>query len=233
METPKRYLVVTKGSDGSMQIHKMKQWLRAHPDEVPPGMHPYDSTSRQLKAGLKKRGWTVNETEEEVRMIPPDLTGDADTVSMLGESGEEENVPETDDRFEFSLESHLRDFLARNLGTINVHSSRLRLYSDGSGRTGVEFPTDVGPIDILAVDESGNLFVFELKLSRGPDRAMGQLARYMGWVKKTLAGQKEVFGIIVAKNMDEKLRYASLAVPNVKLWEYEVKFQLTPADLGA
>lgn len=139
---------------------------------------------------------------------------------------------EDEEQFEFSLESHLRDFIARNIGTLNIHSSRLKLYNDANGRSGIEFPTDVGQIDILATDESGNLFVFELKLSRGPDRAMGQLLRYMGWVKKSLAGQKEVLGIIVAKTMDEKLRYASFAVSNVRLLEYEVNFQLKAAELG-
>jgi RecB family endonuclease NucS len=75
--------------------------------------------------------------------------------------------------------------------------------------------------------------VFELKLSRGPDRAMGQLLRYMGGVRRVLAGQNEVHGIIVAKSIDEKLRYASLPVPNVSLLEYEVNFQLRAVgDLG-
>jgi hypothetical protein len=44
---------------------------------------------------------------------------------------------------------------------------------------------------------------------------MGQLLRYMGWVKKTLAGERQVYGVIVAKQMDDKLRYAALPVPNV------------------
>jgi hypothetical protein len=107
----------------------------------------------------------------------------------------------------------------------------LKLFRDSAGRTGIEFPTDVSPIHILAVDEGGNLFVFELKLSRGPDKAMSQLLRYMGWVKKSLAGEKGASGIIVARTMDEKLRYAAFAVPNVRLLEYEVNFQLKPPEL--
>lgn len=96
-----------------------------------------------------------------------------------------------------------------------------------SHRKGIKYQTDVGPIDILAVDEDGNFVVFELKLSRGPDGAMGQLLRYMGWVMKALDG------VIVAKDMDTKLMHASLPVPNVSLLEYDVDFRLHAADLSA
>jgi len=49
--------------------------------------------------------------------------------------------------------------------------------------------------------------VIELKLDRGPDRALGQLARYMGWVRANLAAGTEVRGVVVARRIDEKLRY--------------------------
>ncbi len=53
----------------------------------------------------------------------------------------------------------------------------------------------------------------------------------MGWVKKILAGQHEVYGIIVARDMDEKLQFAALPVPNVSLLEYEIDFRLRAARL--
>ena len=84
----------------------------------------------------------------------------------------------------------------------------------------------MGPIDILAVDDFGNFVVFELKLERGPDRALGQLARYTGWVKLNLAREREVSGVVVAKSIDERLRYAACVIPNVALLEYEVEFCL-------
>jgi endonuclease len=232
MQKPKRFLIVTKGQTGNIELHKMKEWLRQHPAEIPPGLTPDHNNSHQLRDGLKRKGWTVNETDEEVRILRPEIAEDATTVSVLGESAEEETTLDPEEQFEFALESHLRDFIARNLATLPIRNRRLKLFMDSSNRRGVEYPTDVGPIDILATDEQGNFFVFELKLSRGPDRAMGQLLRYMGWVKRALAGQHEVHGIIVAKSMDEKLRYASLPVPNVSLLEYEVNFQLRAADLS-
>jgi endonuclease len=98
------------------------------------------------------------------------------------------------DNLLFPLESHLRDFIATNLNNIKLHGLALRLFQDSSGRDGVEYPTAVGPIDILAQDSNGDLVVFELKLSKGPDRAVGQALRYMGWVSKHLAGGKKVSG---------------------------------------
>jgi RecB family endonuclease NucS len=120
--------------------------------------------------------------------------------------------------------------IAQNLPRIPINGRRVTLYTDTSGRGGVEYPIGVGPIDILAVDDSGNFVVFELKLERGPDRALGQLARYMGWVKLNLAREREVGGVVVAKSIDERLRYAACVIPNVALLEYEVEFRLREVD---
>jgi endonuclease len=46
-------------------------------------------------------------------------------------------------------------------------------------------------------------------------------------VKKNLAGDKEVKGVIVANRMDEKIKYAVLATTNITLYQYEMKFELT------
>lgn len=227
----KRFLIVTKGLNGAIEFHPMKNWLRQHTDQIPQGLDPDENNSHQLRDGLKKQGWSVNETDDEVRLIRPDVADDASSVSVLGEPSEGETVPDPEAQFEFALESHLRDFIARNLATIPIAWKKMTLFVDQLKRKGIEYPTNVGPIDILAVDEKGDFVVFELKLSRGADRAMGQLLRYMGWVKSMLAGKREVHGVVVAKDIDEKLKYASLLVPNVSLLEYEVDFRLHPADL--
>jgi RecB family endonuclease NucS len=130
----------------------------------------------------------------------------------------------------FALEAQLRDFIAENLSRIPVAGTTLQVFTDPNGRGGVEYPTGVGPIDILAADSAGNLYVFELKLDRGPDRALGQLARYMGWVKSHLAAGKTVTGVLVARSIDERLRYAAAVIPNVALLEYEVQFTVRPIE---
>ena len=47
--------------------------------------------------------------------------------------------------------------------------------------------------------------VIELKKGRAADKVFGQLSRYMGWVKKNLAKDAEVSGMIVGSNIDDKL----------------------------
>ena len=51
----------------------------------------------------------------------------------------------------------------------------------------------------------------------------------MGWVKHTIGREREVRGVIVAKLIDDKLRYAVSVVPKVSLLEYSVEFQLREA----
>jgi len=225
----KRFLVVIPKPDGGVEVHAMKQWLRQHPDQVPPGLDATASTSHQLRGALKRSGWSIGENDSEVRLVPPGSgVLDANVSAVLGgEPDAEDEAEEQNPRF--GLEYQLRDFLAQNIQTIDVDGKRLRLFVDPSGRDGIEYPTAVGPIDVLAVDDAGAFFVFELKRARSPDHAMGQLTRYMGWVRQTIGRDRAVNGVIVAKEISDALRYAVSVVPNVSLFEYEVEFTLRPA----
>lgn len=228
----KRFNVVIPREDGGVEVHPMKQWLRQHPEYIPAGLDPTSATSHQLRNGLRKLGWSVQETASEERLMKPGYSQLETTVeAVLGEEGEgddtEENVAA------FALEYQLRDFLAQNLSAIPVEGKRLRLYVDPTGRDGVEYPTAVGPIDILAIDDEEQFVVFELKRARSPDHAIGQLSRYMGWITQTIGRGKKVRGVIVARSISENLRYSVAVVPNVSLFEYEVKFELKPASSHA
>lgn len=130
---------------------------------------------------------------------------------------------------EFAYESDLRDFLAKNLSIIEPG---LRLYQDQEdGITGVEFPAGGKFIDIFAVDSTNNLVVIELKVSKGYDRVIGQLLRYMAWIKKNQAepGQ-DVRGIIAAREISEDLKMACSLIVNVSLYEYTLSISLTKID---
>ena len=76
---------------------------------------------------------------------------------------------------EFAYEHDLRDYLAHNL---HIIEPSLKLYKD-EGITGVEFPAGGRYIDILALDKNGGYVVIELKVSKGYDRVIGQLLRYV------------------------------------------------------
>ncbi|WP_430462627.1 endonuclease NucS domain-containing protein [Thalassolituus sp. LLYu03] len=126
---------------------------------------------------------------------------------------------------EFAYEHDLRDFLARNLQLVEPG---LTLYTD-EGITGVEFPVGGRFIDLLAVDASGNYVVIELKVSKGYDRVVGQILRYMNWIKMNQADESQgVRGIIIAKNISEDLRLACAGLPSVTLAEYELAVSIKP-----
>lgn len=121
---------------------------------------------------------------------------------------------------EFLLEKDLQRYLAENLGCVEPG---LKLYEDDDLR-GIEFEAGGGRrIDILALDASGAFVVLELKVSRGYDRVVGQLLRYMNWVRKELAesGQR-VRGIIVCRTISEDLRLACASIKDVELCEYKL-----------
>jgi RecB family endonuclease NucS len=93
---------------------------------------------------------------------------------------------------------------------------------------GRQFPTTVGPIDLLGRDKrSGQYVVIELKRGRSADKVFGQLSRYMGWVRKNLADGEDVIGVIVASKIDDKLRAARDAHhTTVHLVEFESKMSV-------
>jgi hypothetical protein len=130
---------------------------------------------------------------------------------------------EPDMATEFAYERDLRNFLVKHLTLLE---SGLCLYED-EGISGVEFPAGGRFIDILAVDASNNYVVIELKVSRGYDRVVGQLLRYMAWVAKHQADTtQQVRGIIVAREISEDLLLACSSLPNVVLFEYELSVSL-------
>jgi RecB family endonuclease NucS len=124
---------------------------------------------------------------------------------------------------EFAYESDLRDYLARNLSLIEAG---LRLYQE-EGVSGVEFPVGGRFIDILAIDSGGGLVVIEMKVSRGYDRVVGQLLRYMGWVRANLTDENQgVRGVIVAREITEDLQLASAEAGGIALLEYSLSVTL-------
>lgn len=133
--------------------------------------------------------------------------------------------PAASDGQSFAAEHHLRDFLASNLEVIE---EGLQLFVDDDGNTGVEFVTEMGRIDILAEDREGGLLIVELKVEHGPDAVCGQIMRYLGWVKRHLANSRRVRGLIIAKHISDRIRYALADVPDVTTREYELKITLAP-----
>jgi hypothetical protein len=124
---------------------------------------------------------------------------------------------------EFAYEKDLQNFLAKNLDTIEP---QLSLFED-EGIKGIEFPVGGRFIDILAIDKNNDWVVIELKVSKGYDRVVGQLLRYMAWIRKNYAEpSQQVRGIIVARDISEDLTLACSELPNIQLFEYQLSVKL-------
>jgi hypothetical protein len=134
-----------------------------------------------------------------------------------------QDAEEAPEPSEFAYESDLRDFLAKNLHFLEPG---LRLYQE-EGITGIEFPVGGRFVDILAIDERNNLVVIELKVSRGYDRVVGQILRYMAWIQQNHAEpSQQVRGAIVAREISTDLVLACSRVSGVDLYEYQLSVKL-------
>jgi endonuclease len=128
----------------------------------------------------------------------------------------------------FAYEKDLQNFLAKNLSLLEPG---LKLYTE-EGITGLEFPVDGRFIDILAIDKDKNLVVVELKVSKGHERVVGQIMRYMAWIEKNLAdASQKVRGVIVAREISEDIKLACMYLPQVKVFEYELSVNLSPVKI--
>ena len=127
----------------------------------------------------------------------------------------------------FGLERHLHDFLYDNWDNIEL-GKEWEVYSEEGDDVGYEYPTGIGNIDILAKHRTApRWLVIEIKKGRSGDATVGQILRYVGWVKeKRASAGEEVKGLVIAHEADDKFKYALSAVDNVDLMLYEVEFKL-------
>lgn len=125
----------------------------------------------------------------------------------------------------FYMEKQLEDFIVENWESTQLGKELDLIYEEGSLKS-QQFRTDIGPIDILAKDKkSGEFVVIELKKNQSSDDTVGQILRYMGWVKEKLS-DTNVRGIVVAGKYDERLDYARKMIPGLEVFIYEVQFNL-------
>lgn len=144
--------------------------------------------------------------------------------NIVRRSGSQEAEEEIEEAIETSLsmERDLENFLVKDLAQLELG---LQLFSQNS-KSGKQFDTgDAGRIDLLCIDQNQNFVVLELKAGEADDKVCSQLLRYMGWVKKNVARDRDVRGIIVANEFSEKLKYAVMPVPAITLKKYDVSFQ--------
>jgi len=128
---------------------------------------------------------------------------------------------------EFALERHLEDFLVKNWKKTTL-GKKYNIYEIDGEIVGQQFPSDTGPIDILALSKDKKTFlVVELKKGRVSDNVVGQIQRYMGYVKQDLAEKnQEVKGVIIGFEDDVKIQRALSVTSNIDFYKYKVDFKL-------
>jgi restriction system protein len=143
------------------------------------------------------------------------------------------NDPSVEDPAAFAMEKHLEEFLVQNWVQTDL-SKEYNIYEEDGEQVGQQYPTDTGPIDILAISkDKKRLLVVELKKGRASDVVVGQTLRYMGYVQEELAetGQS-VSGVIIALEDDQRLRRALAVVPSINFYRYQISFKLVKTQFG-
>jgi len=184
----------TKMHSSAARIDGLTEWYKNHPTaEIGDSVAITINPDKSIKLSLKKETQTYTKEEHEEELSATEI------------------VP--------SMERLLEDFLEKNLEHIE---NGLKLYHDEKKIPGRQYPTDVGTIDLLCIDKDQTFVIIEIKKEKGSDKTIGQITRYMGWVKQNLANNQEVRGIIVVHEVDERLEYSASVLSNVEIKYYKI-----------
>jgi restriction system protein len=160
-----------------------------------------------------------------------DITGYAEEIEALIGPDSKPKLISTDETVEdpsaFALEKHLEDFLVQNWIQTDLGKD-YDIYEEDGEKVGQQYPTDTGPMDILAISKNKEeLLVVELKKGRASDVVVGQTLRYMGFAAQELAeSNQKVRGVIIALEDDQRIRRALAVSPNIDFYRYQISFKL-------
>jgi len=168
---------------------------------------------------------TIDDLDEE-NMITGVLEGKISEEKVIRQDILEE------ERQSFIIEKDLERFIVANWSSI-AYLKGYEVYQEDGEEVGKQYDTEeVGILDILAVNHATKiLLVIELK-RRTTDEVVGQVLRYMGYVKKNIANSLgyEVAGLIISEKLPDnykmRIDYALDLLPNVKHKTYSIKFDL-------
>jgi hypothetical protein len=133
-------------------------------------------------------------------------------------SGEDEVEGDYEDA-RICLEGDLETFIFEKIDSLE---DGLTLYKGKSGR---QYSSQSGIIDILAKDKDDYFVVIELKVGTAGDAVLTRTLSYMADITKDLAGPTRVRGIIIAQNFSKRLILAVSLLQNVELMECKVRFE--------
>lgn len=219
-------IVLCPDGSGSYRVGEISGDYFYAPDEVLPHRRPVS----WLNATINRA-----DMSEALR----NSTGSIGTVSTISQYGAEiekliggnPTLISTDESVEdpsaFAMEKHLEDFLVMNWSQTELGKD-YNIYEEDGEKVGQQYPTDTGPMDILAVKkDKSELLVVELKKGRASDVVVGQTLRYMGYAAEELAEpNQKVRGVIIALDDDKRIKRALSVSPNIDFFRYQISFKL-------
>jgi restriction system protein len=130
-----------------------------------------------------------------------------------------------------SDERVLEDLLEKHiLDGLQMFDRNLSMYEDERFYGRQLIIPGIGRIDLLTIDNDTNdLVVIEVKQGKSDDLVVGQILRYMGWLKEKLVkDDQKIYGIICVNETTKKLKSAVSVVPTIEIYEYGIS--LTKID---
>lgn len=174
-------------------------------------------------------------------VVVDELPDEVEEAESVAEEEEEQAVspqktkqgtPRLTVKTEKMLEEMVEDMI--NKGK-EVFGKTLRMFGSPDGSAyGRQYATPIGLIDLLTEEtKTGDYVVVELKRDESDDQVIGQISRYISWVREHLAKNgKKVYGVVCVKNASQKLLLAARNTPGVEVYEYDLSFRAVPKDAG-
>ena len=221
-------IILSPDGTGSYLIGEVSGDYNYHPGEILPHRrtilwYPKTVARASMSQALQYSTGSIGTLSE--------VTKYADEIESLLQDNRPSKIISTDETIEdpsvFALEKHLEDFLVKNWSKTKL-GKNYNVFEEDGELVGQQYPTDTGPIDILAISkDKKTILVIELKKGRASDSVVGQIQRYMGFVNEELLEDGQtVKGIIIALEDDLRLKRALSMTNNIDFYRYEIEFKL-------
>ena len=221
-------IVICPNGQGSYYVGEVVDTYSYHADGILPHRrtvkwYPVMIERTSMSSELRKSTGSIGTSS--------DVTKYATEIEQLIGGNKPTTIFSTDGTVEdasvFALEKHLEDFLVQNWKQTELGRD-YDIYEEDGELVGQQYQSDTGPIDILAISkDKKSILVVELKKGRVSDNVVGQIQRYMGYVKEELAEDNQVVrGVIIGLEDDLRIKRALSVTNNIEFYRYQVSFKL-------